>query len=89
MEKCLHCAVMATVHSWVEEHGPLTEGNLRVFDVVGLIENLTQCVVEVSQSPPERHQRRRAHRFSHDALDAHLKSKQTGKLVPVDIPAEH
>lgn len=88
MDKCLHCAVIETVSAWVKENAPRSDGQ-PIFDVVKIVEDLAQCVVEVSQMPEERGQRRRAHRFAHDALDAHLKAKATGKVVPVEIPAEH
>lgn len=88
MNECLHCAVMETVNAWVEKHGPISGGK-RVFDVVKIIEDLAQCTVEVSQMPPGRSQRNRAHRFAHNALDAHLKSQRTGQAVAVEIPAEH
>ena len=88
-DKCLHCAVMATVRSWVKEHGEVKDG-VAVFDIVSIIESLSQCTVEVGQLAPERSQRRRAQRFAHDALDAFLKSKLNGNsTVSVNIPTEH
>lgn len=87
-DACLHCAVMATVSEWFDKHGERANGTI-VIDVTHAISKLTECTVELSEAAQDRVARRRAFRFAHDALDANLKALRTGKLVELDIPAEH
>jgi hypothetical protein len=87
-ESCLHCVIMTTIESWFEYHGEKREGQV-IIDLTHAISKLAECTVELSESAGDRSSRRRAFRFTHEALDANLKSQRTGKLVPVDIPAEH
>lgn len=89
-ENCLHCAVMAMVNEWFDRHGEhrAPDGQIMIDGLVA-ISKLTECIVQITQMAPERSQRRRGFRFAHDALDANLKSVQTGKLVPLEFPAEH
>ena len=89
MEKCLHCAIMSTIDAWVNEHGDRSPDGAPIFDIVNVIEHLANCTVSVAEMAPDRSRRRRAHRYAHDALTAHLQSKQTGKSVLVNIPVEH
>ncbi len=87
-DKCLHCVLMEALEGWFDRNGK-REGGVVVIDIAEAISKLAECTVEITQMPDDRSQRRRAFRLAHDALDANLKSTQTGKLVPVDIPAEH
>lgn len=87
-DSCLHCVLMTAMEQWFERHGARQAGQV-VVDVTLAVGKLAECIVEVTEATGDRSQRRRAFRFAHDALDANLKSQRTGKLVPVEIPAEH
>lgn len=84
---CLHCVLMTALEEWFQRHGRREDGKV-VIDVIHATSKLQECVVELVGMGGDRSDRRRAMRFAHDALDAALKSKRTGKLVAVDVPEE-
>ena len=88
LKPCLHCAIVATINDWFEQHGEVRDGRV-VFDVVEAISKLQECAAEFAEMPADRSTRRRAFRFAHEALDAALKAERSGKQVAVDIPVEH
>lgn len=85
---CLHCVVMTAIEGHFKAHGRRVQGQY-VIDVMEVLSKLAECTVEIVNSLPERSKRRRAMRLAHDALDACVKSQQSGKLVSVDVPVEH
>jgi hypothetical protein len=87
-DSCLHCVVMTAIEDWFERHGERRGGNV-VIDVLLAVSKLTECVVQITETVPDRSGRRRAFRFAHDALDGNLKSQRAGKLVTVESPPEH
>lgn len=87
-DTCLHCVLMSALEEWFERHGKRQDGKV-VIDATLVLSKFAECAVEIVEMTGDRAKRRRAMRFAHDALDAALKSQRTGKLVPVDIPAEH
>lgn len=87
-DTCLHCVVMTAIEDWFERHGKRVNGQV-VVDVIEVASKLAECTVQVISMIPDRNQRRRALRMAHDAIDANVKSQQTGKLVALDVPAEH
>jgi hypothetical protein len=88
-DSCLHCVLMTAIEEWSERHGERRDSKV-VLDVAHIISKLTECIAEVINAPNlERSQRRRALRMAHEALDANMRSIKTGKLVELEIPAEH
>lgn len=83
---CLHCVVSEVVHDWFERHGERF-GDQVVIDVPLAIDKLSQVVVELAQMPSDRGKRRGAMKLAHDCIDAHLKAKQTGRPVPIEVKA--
>jgi hypothetical protein len=89
-DSCLHCVLMTALEEWFERHGKREANGDVVIDVLHAINKLCECTVELAEETPQsRSDRRRALRFAHEALDAHVKSVRTGKLVPVTVPSEH
>ncbi|WP_339467806.1 hypothetical protein [Pseudomonas lurida] len=80
---------MNAADDWHRQHGKRHPDGQVIVDLTYAIAKFAECLVELSQAAGSRHDRRRAFRYAHDALDAALKSTQTGKLVEIDIPAEH
>lgn len=87
-DSCLHCVLMTAMEKWFERHGEHKNGTV-VVDILHAISKFEECVAEMAGELPDRSQRRRAIRFAHDAVDAAVKSQQTGKLVEVTVPVEH
>lgn len=85
---CLHCVLMDSMEDWLTEHAPKIHGKTSI-DVSFVSSKLMEVLAEVICTMQDRSSRRRAVRFSHDALDAAIRSQMTGRLVEVDCPAEN